>query len=398
MAVLKKVNALSITDSGERYFAAPTITITGGHVDSSDQVRYGNNSLDAAVNSYTIPIDSSDKSMDGFIAGWVYLDSDALPDSANPNPLPIFEWGLAENGAVRRRWGIDSNGDLISANKYANANNIETWKNQGETESFQAGQWNHFSISFFGADAGFATRRADIYINGNRNYYTNGTHLSGAFGDSDIMFGNQLAGSFGAHNTTWATPTGMYLDNFYLDSVGNTSSTKYLYDSDNDYGKYTSSTLVEHVRFNNVTATASANLSNSDKIESITMTNKGFGYTSAPTVTIAKPVQVKDFRPGDNVTFSTKSDGTILTAEVASWNRETSVLDIMKLASNKGDFSEPIVNQTLTIDRDSAGGLITKVITRDDSDQQNQEFVDLVGDFLDFSEGNPFGEVEYTEN
>ena len=68
----------------------------------------------------------------------------------------------------------------------------------------------------------------------------------------------------------------------------------------------------------------------------------------------------------------------------------------MKLSSNKDNFSEPIANQTLTIDRDSAGGLVTKVVTRDDSDQQNQEFVDLVGDFLDFSEGNPFGEVEYT--
>ena len=398
MAVLKQVNALSLTDSGERYFAAPLITMSGGHVVTSNKVRYGNNSLNAGVNSWTYnQTQANGNSMDGFIAGWVWLDSGALPDSAGANPIPIFEWGTNGNGAARRRWGIDNDGDLISANKYTNFNHLETWKNQSETESFQEGQWNHFSVSFYGANSGFATRRADIYINGNRNYYTNGTHFSGTFNvDSDILFGNQLAGSFGEHNTTWATPTGMYLDNFYLDSAGNTASTKYLYDSDNDSGRYSSSTLVQHVTFNNVTATASANLSNSDKIESITMTNKGFGYVSAPTVLIAKPAGFKDFQVGDIVTFSAKSDGTILKGEVAAWNRDTKILDIMKLSSNKGEFSEPIANQTLTIDRNDAGGLVTKVVTRDDSDQQNQEFVDLVGDFLDFSEGNPFGEVEYT--
>ena len=53
MAVLKQVNALSLTDSGERYFAAPKITLSGGHVVTSNKVRYGNNSLNAGVNSWT---------------------------------------------------------------------------------------------------------------------------------------------------------------------------------------------------------------------------------------------------------------------------------------------------------------------------------------------------------
>ena len=107
MALLKEVTSINLTDSGNHYDVAPTISFVGGFADSSDKIKFGNNSLDLGVNSYTYTVDSN-TSMDGFIGFHLWIDSGALPDSANAPIAALWEMGMHENSATRRRPDADS--------------------------------------------------------------------------------------------------------------------------------------------------------------------------------------------------------------------------------------------------------------------------------------------------
>ena len=157
------------------------------------------------------------------------------------------------------------------------------------------------------------------------------------------------------------------------------------------------------------TATATANMSGG-AIASITVTNAGTGYTSSPTVTIAEPTKVQALAQA-TVTNGTISAVTLTTAgngyvskpriiiapspsepkgKVARWdvtNKELELIDIVGTFSDDDTLigaesqSETVIDTFSSIENENA------------SNSENAWFETEGDSLLDWTEGNPFGEV-----
>lgn len=400
MAQIKHLTDITLTDSGLMYSLAPTVKFTGGFADSSDHIKFGNNSLDMAANHYIYELDSGEASSpDGFFAFWLWVDSDALPDSSGSNLKPLVEFGDGQN-FNRRRLGVDNLGRLKSTQKYANANSFWTWENQGSYGRITENQWNHVIFAFSGADQGSGTRRAEVAINGVRTYYTNSTAFSGMFGESGTVFGSLNQGAYGLGDVVFDSPTGMYMDNLYLDSddASFTLSTEIaaLYTNDSGGGNWFSSSLTKHMTFDNDSAEVSTTIDSDGKVSSITVTNGG-NYISAPTVAFTT-VPASDVRQGDSAS-QVLSSGVIVRGEVLKYSDSDGIIHIGHVGADDGKYHDFQTGRTITF-----GGLdrtyYREVVFVGDSDlklsenEQNRDFSSISDDFLDFTEDNPFGEVE----
>ena len=135
------------------------------------------------------------------------------------------------------------------------------------------------------------------------------------------------------------------------------------------------------------TAIATAFINTTTRVVSdIQVTNSGFGYTVAPTITIGagSTVGVGTFQYGDVITGSS----SLTTAFVTKWDKPTGTL----LARNLSD----IFAVGETIYSSTGAAYILNSIDYDDDDVVNtgdeiQTFSDT--SILDFTEQNPFGEV-----
>ena len=58
----------------------------------------------------------------------------------------------------------------------------------------------------------------------------------------------------------------------------------------------------------------------------------------------------------ETITFDTLSDGTVMTAQVATWNDSDNMLNIIQLATNNGTFKEPATGYFITGDTSTARG------------------------------------------
>ena len=134
-------------------------------------------------------------------------------------------------------------------------------------------------------------------------------------------------------------------------------------------------------------ATATINTT-TNQVNSIVVTNAGYGYTVAPTVTVgaASTIGSGTFEYGEIIT----GESSLTTAFVTKWDTETNTL----LARNlSGDFAvgENIVNV----------GYGTAVYTLDSIDYNDDDAYETSDEIqnlsstsiLDFTERNPFGEV-----
>lgn len=422
MTLLKSVSSVTRVDSGRYYTSAPSIEFIGGfaEVDSSKQIKFGDNSLDMHQHSYTFPVDSVDTSMNGFLAFWLWVDSAGLPDSAGSNMKPLWEMGVYANGAFRRRFGVDHLGRIASTNKYVNANNITTWENQSglnnDSDRIIENQWNHVIFGFAGADQGFATRRAEVMINGTRVYYTNSTGFSGFFHDSGILFGAQLSGPYGIGSVVFDSPSGMYMDNLYLDSgdASFTLSTEKtaLFTNDSANGNWFSSSLAKFQPFDNDSAEATCTIDSFGGVDTITITDSGFNYVTAPTVKFTGGHVVdSDFAIGDTVeqtlTSGVKVSGEIQRVTLDSAGDSCQIIHLAHVGADDGKYHSFQVNTNIlppfttgtliNKTNNTINGLIIERVTEDNKmseTEQNDTFSTISDDFLDFTENNPFGDPE----
>ena len=134
-------------------------------------------------------------------------------------------------------------------------------------------------------------------------------------------------------------------------------------------------------------ATATINTT-TNQVNSIVVTNAGYGYTEIPTITVgaASTIGSGTFKYGEIIT----GESSLTTAFVTKWDTETNTL----LARNlSGDFAvgENIVNVgygTAVYTLDSID------YSDDDAYETGDEIQDLsTSSILDFTEKNPFGEV-----
>jgi len=118
-------------------------------------------------------------------------------------------------------------------------------------------------------------------------------------------------------------------------------------------------------------ATATASVSSTGLVTGILITSGGSGYTSAPTITI-------DYSPKDN------------RAEVKSWDSTTRTLEVI---NRTGTFTtaEVITGQTSGA-KWSPESYDTLNNTSSTYYAQNREIEDSADEIIDWTEGNPFGE------
>lgn len=137
------------------------------------------------------------------------------------------------------------------------------------------------------------------------------------------------------------------------------------------------------------TAKAIANISVGGTISSIYISNAGFGYTQAPTVTIGNPplIGIGTYIPGE-IIIGQKS-GT--TAVVKKWiNPGENMEKTLSVQINDGEFAPGEV----VVGSGSSAQYSVKVYDTDsknDKYRQNKDFESEADLIIDFSEKNPFG-------
>ena len=422
MTLLKGVSSVTRVDSGRYYTSAPNVEFIGGFVDHTADsfVKFGDNSLRADSFSFSHIVDSTAESLDGFVAFWLYVDSGGLPDSAGSNLKPLWEMGSRSGGInYRRRFGVDNLGRIKSTDKLQNPNTITTWENQGgltDSDRISENQWNHIIFSFKGANSGFSTRRGEVAINGTRVYYTNGSHFGGVTSDSGVLFGKQLIGAYGTGSVSFDSPNGFYIDNLYIDSVGAdnllTTEISALFTNDSNGGNWFRSSLDLFQPFENDSAEATCTIDSFGGVDTITLTDSGSMYISAPTVKFTGGHVVdSDFAIGDTVeqtlTSGVKVSGEIQKVTLDSAGDSCQIIHLAHVGADDGKYHSFQVNTNIlppfttgtliNKTNNTTNGLIIERVTEDNKmseTEQNDTFSTISDDFLDFTENNPFGDPE----
>lgn len=137
--------------------------------------------------------------------------------------------------------------------------------------------------------------------------------------------------------------------------------------------------------------TATATIDSTGIITGLTIVNAVGSYVTPPTVTIAAPLGV-EYTVGE-MADQTLSDGTILSGEIVEFNPDTNILKLVSVGANDGKFHLPVTNRTF-IDRTTSNGASVSALNEDNQISANEqnEYFDTLTDFLDFSESNPFGD------
>jgi len=105
---------------------------------------------------------------------------------------------------------------------------------------------------------------------------------------------------------------------------------------------------------------------------------------------------VGGFTIGENIT-QTFANGTILTGEVAHWSDSDKIMHLVNFGANDGAFHLPVVGRQVI--GATSGNITTTTAVSEEivetNNEQNTTFetTNDVMSFLDFSETNPFGDV-----
>ena len=120
-----------------------------------------------------------------------------------------------------------------------------------------------------------------------------------------------------------------------------------------------------------------------------------FGYRAY--LTMDSDGSLGGFTVGENVT-QTFANGTILTGEVAHWSDSDNVMHLVNFGANDGAFHLPVVGRQV-IGTTSGNITTTTAVSEEIVESKNEqnttfETSSSVMSFLDFSETNPFGDVQ----
>jgi len=144
-------------------------------------------------------------------------------------------------------------------------------------------------------------------------------------------------------------------------------------------------------------ASAVAVVSAGGTISAIRFTNAGFGYTQAPTVTIAAPGGVGLATGNFYINEVIRGESSLSTARVKSWDLDTRILKVSNIA-DPFQLGEVLTGTATTLTNPGAGTTgryVIKSIQLDDIYDTYAENVviesEADGGILDFTETNPFG-------
>ena len=129
-------------------------------------------------------------------------------------------------------------------------------------------------------------------------------------------------------------------------------------------------------------------------VTSVTIVDSGQYYTSSPTITVPSHLDSSDFLIGETVT-QTNSNYTIK-GEVTRWSDSDRILQLAHVGTTDGTFNTFTTNTVRVVGETSGGQWVPTLVGDVQEIQpvaQNKIFDDFEGDFLDFSESNPFGDM-----
>jgi hypothetical protein len=87
-------------------------------------------------------------------------------------------------------------------------------------------------------------------------------------------------------------------------------------------------------------------------------------------------------------------DGTIMTGEVSKWSDSDSILHLIHIGADDGNYHEFVTSQVVTVNDSDFTVLSVAEENKISQNEQNDEFSTFSDDFLDFTETNPFGDPE----
>ena len=124
---------------------------------------------------------------------------------------------------------------------------------------------------------------------------------------------------------------------------------------------------------------------------SLTMDSDGIPRVASDGTTVS------GFIIGENIT-QTFTSGTILTGEVAAWSDSDNILHLVNFGADDGAFHLPVVGRQVVGATSNNTTTVTAVSEelKQSENEQNDTFETTsdVMSFLDFSETNPFGDVQ----
>ena len=129
-------------------------------------------------------------------------------------------------------------------------------------------------------------------------------------------------------------------------------------------------------------------------IAAIDSIQSDFGYRAY--LTMDSDGSLGGFTVGENIT-QTFANGTILTGEVAHWSDSDKIMHLVNFGANDGAFHLPVVGRQVI--GATSGNITTTTAVSEEivetNNEQNTTFetTNDVMSFLDFSETNPFGDV-----
>ena len=130
--------------------------------------------------------------------------------------------------------------------------------------------------------------------------------------------------------------------------------------------------------------------SNNGKINGLTITNPGSGYSN-PAFKFTEPAP-NVFKVGETIT--SPSGTTTMRAEVAKYSDSDDKIHLIHTGADDGKFHNFAAGKKVIGLTSGAGGVITLVVEDNQlsNNEQNADF-STGADFIDFSESNPFGDV-----
>lgn len=124
---------------------------------------------------------------------------------------------------------------------------------------------------------------------------------------------------------------------------------------------------------------------------SLTMDSDGIPRVASDGTTVS------GFIIGENIT-QTFTSGTILTGEVAAWSDSDNILHLVNFGADDGAFHLPVIGRQVvgvTSNNTTTVTAVSEELKQNENEQNSVfETTNDVMSFLDFSETNPFGDVQ----
>lgn len=382
-----RIESISLESRGRGYSSTPTVTI--GEAPGSIS-KFGNASLNSQ-RGRGVELNYLRNGNDGTIELWAYVRD--LPSSGQQ--ALFLTGGDDDNLDDKYMWGINSTGQLIYSRGDNGGGGIVSPTNNDIL--FSENTWHHLLIGVEGT-------RMFIYFDGEKKH--DATYAGDGFNfftTDEFSIGADAAREL--DGIQWDAFVG-YIDEFrarvgsrstLLDDRYTTPGNNAVITTDNSGEEWDSDANTAYLNhFNAVNGSATVGISNGE-VTSLIIQDAGLYYDTPPTVTISAPYEGGKYERNEIVE---QDQGSFtMKGEVVAWSDSDNLLYLAHVGATDGAYhsfstSYPVIGQeSSTTYAPSLVSELQNIQEVDTGIAQSQYFDDFEGDFLDFSESNPFGDM-----